>query len=195
MWGTRSMIRPRRSVARRRSIFTTMAYWKVAAIHARMVARSGIEGAGAVLGGGQPTTPALIQLEMQRVMPVLERSEQIGDVRVIHRLAGIVGHEVLFAHIGDVVTLLVLGQQVIERLFLRGTAVFGYRGIPFLGIRELRVNVKDNTAERVFLVTDHLAQVIFRACFNHNDCAPITYTRRCKTGLSNHRLKHGGNSL
>ncbi|EAQ26250.1 hypothetical protein ROS217_13776 [Roseovarius sp. 217] len=105
-------------------------------------------------------------------MPILERPEEIGNVRVIHRFARIIGHEVLFAHIGHIVALLVFRQQVIERLFLGRAAVLGNRGIPFLGIRELRIDIKDYPAKRVLLVTDHLAQMIFCTCSNHIAFAP-----------------------
>ena len=50
------------------------------------------------------------------------------------RLSAVVGQEVLFGDIGDVRILLVLGQQVVERLVLARTALLGDRGVPFLGI-------------------------------------------------------------
>ncbi|EDM70609.1 hypothetical protein RAZWK3B_05672 [Roseobacter sp. AzwK-3b] len=105
-------------------------------------------------------------------MTVLERSEQIRNIGMIHRLPGIIRHQVLLRDIGHVIALLVLGQQMVERLLARRTAVLGDGVIPFLGIREFGIDIKNHPAERVFLVPDHLAQRIFSACFHHHIVAP-----------------------
>lgn len=101
---------------------------------------------------------------MERVRSIRERAEHVGYIRVVHRLTRIVRNQVLLGYISDVIALIVFGEQMVVRLFLARTAVFGNGLIPFFGIGELRVNVKDDTAERVFLMTDNLSQMIFCAC-------------------------------
>lgn len=105
---------------------------------------------------------------MKRVLPVLKRAEEIADIRMIDRLARVVRNQILLGHISHVIALIVLGQQVIERLFFRRTAVLRDRVIPFLGICELWVYVKHHTPERVFAVSDDLPQVIFCTRRIHN---------------------------
>ncbi len=58
-------------------------------------------------------------------MPIFEGSEQVAQVRVVHRLARGVGHEVLLGHVGHVGALLVLGEEVVEGLVAAGAAVLG----------------------------------------------------------------------
>ena len=91
-------------------------------------------------------------MEMERVLPVFERPEEIGNVGMFHRHARVIGDQILFAHIGDIVALIILGEQMIEGLIPGRAAVFGNGIIPFLGVRELRVDIKDNTAKGMFLV-------------------------------------------
>ena len=89
------------------------------------------------------------------------------EVGVIDRLAGLVRNEVLLGHVGHVIALLVLGQEVVERLVLRRAAVLGDRAIPFLGVREHGVHVEHHPPKGVLAVADHLPEVIFRARLQH----------------------------
>ena len=86
---------------------------------------------------------------------------------MLDRLARGVGHQVLLGNIGDVIIFVILRQQVIEGLILLRPAAFGDRQIPFLGIREDRVDVKDHAPERLVPVPDDLANGVFRACGLH----------------------------
>ena len=83
------------------------------------------------------------------------------------RFARFVGQQVLLRHIGDVIALVVLGQQVIEGLLLRWTRLFGDGVIPFLGIGKARIDIEDHTPERVLPMPDHLSDVIFRPRGKH----------------------------
>jgi hypothetical protein len=56
---------------------------------------------------------------------------------------------------------------VVERLFL-GRAAFLRQGfVPFLGVRELGINIEDDPAKRVLAVPDDLSDMIFGACHRH----------------------------
>ena len=62
-------------------------------------------------------------------MPSLQILEQLGHLRMAQRLVGRVGHEVLLRHIGDVLGVGVLGEQMIEGLVLVGPDVLaGWSG-------------------------------------------------------------------
>ncbi|EAP82256.1 hypothetical protein NAS141_10961 [Sulfitobacter sp. NAS-14.1] len=109
---------------------------------------------------------------MQRIGPIGERTEEIGDIGMVHRFARVIGHEVLLGHIGHVIALFVFGQQVIIGLVFLGAAVFRNSLIPFFGIGKFGVHVKNHPSEGMFFVPDDLAQVVFRARSYHNIGAP-----------------------
>ena len=83
---------------------------------------------------------------------------------MIDRLARVIRDEVLFADIGDVIALIVFGEQVVEGLLPPRTAVLGDGVIPLLGVGEFGVHVEDHPPEGMFLVTDHLTQGVFGVC-------------------------------
>ncbi len=91
------------------------------------------------------------------VVAALQFLEELRHLRVRHRLAGIVGQQVLFGHVGDIGRLRILGQQMVERLVTARPDLFGDRGQPLLGVGEHRVDVEDDAAERVDPVLHHLA--------------------------------------
>jgi hypothetical protein len=74
--------------------------------------------------------------------------EELGDLGMAHRAAGIIDQQVLLRDIGDVFGFLVLREQVIERLVLLGPDFLRDRLPPFLGVVERRINVENDTAER-----------------------------------------------
>ena len=69
------------------------------------------------------------------VHAVLELGEHFADLRMLDRIAGI-DHQVLLGHVGDVIRVLVLGEQMIERLVLARPDLLGDRLVPLLGIAE-----------------------------------------------------------
>ena len=111
-------------------------------------------------------------------MPILKIAEEIRQVRVANRLARIIGHEVLFRHIGDVVGLIVFGQQVVERLFLARARLFRNGIVTFLSISKLRNYIKNDPSEGVLSVLYHLAQMVFCAGFEHNLLLLLAQQRR-----------------
>ncbi len=87
---------------------------------------------------------------------------------MFNRLARVVGDEVLFRHIGHVVTLIVLRQKMVERLILGRTAVLRDGLIPLLGIGKLRIDIENNPAKRVLPVANDMSQRVFRTLSKHN---------------------------
>ena len=92
----------------------------------------------------------LVRLQEEgAVAAVLVLAEQLVDLRVAQRLPGLVGQEVLLRHVGDVLGVGVLGEQVIVGLVLVGADLLGDRQPPLLGVVELRIDVEHDAAERV----------------------------------------------
>ena len=56
---------------------------------------------------------------------------------------------------------LVLGEQVVKRLVLAGPDFLGDGVVPFIGVGELRINVKNNAPERKNPVPDDLPDLEF----------------------------------
>ena len=90
------------------------------------------------------------------VVAALHFLEEMRHLRVRHRLAGLVGQQVLLRDIGDVGGLRVLGQQVIEWLVAARTDLLGDRRQPLLGVGEHRIDVEDHAAEWINSVLHHL---------------------------------------
>ncbi len=87
--------------------------------------------------------------------------EDFGDLRMAHRLAALVGQQVLLRDIGDVFGLVVFGEQMIERLILVRPHFGRDRLVPFLGIVEHRIDIEHDAAKRIEAVPDDLADLIF----------------------------------
>jgi hypothetical protein len=87
--------------------------------------------------------------------------ENLGDLRVPDRFAGIVRQEILLGDVGDVFGFRILGEQMIERLILVGPVLLGDRQPPFLGIVEDRIDIEDHAPERKDPVTDDLSDLKF----------------------------------
>lgn len=105
---------------------------------------------------------------MHRVVAIVEVTEKLWQIRVIHRFTGIVSHEVLLGNIRYIIALIVLRQKMVKWLFFLRPTVFRDGFVPLVRIREHCVNIKDNTAKRMLAVTDNLAQCVFRTRFEHN---------------------------
>ena len=71
-------------------------------------------------------------------------------------LLGIV-HQILLADIGDIAALRIFREQMIKRLILFGSDMFGYRLIPFFAICKNGVDIKDHTAKIKDAVAHHFA--------------------------------------
>jgi len=77
-----------------------------------------------------------------------------------HRFAALIRQKILLGDIGDVFGVVVLGEQMIERLILVRTHVGRDRLVPFLGIVENRIDIEYDAAERVEAVPDDLADLV-----------------------------------
>ena len=66
---------------------------------------------------------------------------------MIDRLLALVLDQVLLADVGDVALLGILREQMVEGLVLRRTDRLGDGLIPFIAVREDRVDVEDHPAE------------------------------------------------
>src|SRR5271156_1509904 len=87
--------------------------------------------------------------------------------RVARGLARFVGQQVLLRDISDVLTLRVLGVEVVKRLILRGTHLGRDRPPPFLRIGEGRIDIVDHAAKGIDAVLDDLADGEFRGARLH----------------------------
>ncbi len=78
-----------------------------------------------------------------------------------HRLIGIIDEKILFRDIGDILGIVIFSEQMIEGLVLARPDVLGDGEVPFLGIRECRIDIENHTPEREQAVLDHLANSEF----------------------------------
>lgn len=83
----------------------------------------------------------------QRITAVLEAVEQAGDRRVFDRLVTVVGQQILLAYIGDVAGFRVFREQMVKWLVPARAYGLGNRFVPFLGIGEDRIDVKNDAAK------------------------------------------------
>lgn len=114
-----------------------------------------------------------VQLKLKRVVAILEITEQIGQIGVVHRLTGLIRQKVLLRHVSHVIALIIFSQQVVKRLVL-GRAAFLWNGIiPCLCVGKHCIHVKDNTTERVLPMSDHLTDMIFGLCLQHSVATPV----------------------
>ena len=94
-------------------------------------------------------------------MPSFSSANTSRDLRMLDRIARIVDHQILLGDVGDVIRVLVLGEQMIEGLILGRPDLLGDRLVPLLGVAELRIDVENHAAERKHPMPDHLAQAEF----------------------------------
>jgi hypothetical protein len=108
--------------------------------------------------------------------------ENFVDLRMANGIAGGVGHEILLRDIGDIFGVGVFGEEMIERLVLARPDFRRNRLPPFLGIREDRVDVVDNSPEGIFPVFDDLTNGEFRDMVFHARTPPLQATRTGRRG-------------
>jgi hypothetical protein len=76
---------------------------------------------------------------------------------MIDRIADLVVQQILLADISDVGAFRILGEQVIEGLVLGRPDILRDRLIPFVAVREHRIDVEDHAPEIEHPVLHHLA--------------------------------------
>ena len=91
------------------------------------------------------------------VAPGLELLEILVHVRVRNRARDRIADQVLLADIGNVVAVLALGEQVVERLVAIGPDVFWDRLVPSVAIGEDGVDIEDHAAKIGHPVFHHIA--------------------------------------
>lgn len=114
----------------------------------------------------------LVHLEMQRILAVFKIAKQVRQIRVIDWLARVIGQEILLGDIGDVVAFVVFREQMIERLVLARARLLGNGIVPFLRVRKLGVDIKNNPTKGVPFVSDHLSQREFGLRLKHIIASP-----------------------
>ena len=108
----------------------------------------------------RPVPPRSVQRRIARTIAArFVLDEDLGDLRMPDRLAGIVRQQVLLGDIGDVFGFRVLREQMVERLVLVRTHVLGDRQPPFLGVVEFRIDIEDHAPERENPVANDLADL------------------------------------
>ena len=103
-----------------------------------------------------------------------------------HRFTIIFGKEVLLRDISDILRFFILREQMIERLILARSHVFGDRQPPFLCVCEDRVDVENYAAEREQSVFYHLSDLkfCFAAMFFHDSLSSPTLNLLTRLALS-----------
>ena len=76
---------------------------------------------------------------------------------MVYRSVFGIGQQVLLADIGDIAALGIFREQMIKGLFLGWPNAFGDRLIPFLAIREDRIDIENDTAEIKDAMAHHFA--------------------------------------
>jgi hypothetical protein len=94
----------------------------------------------------------------QAVPAVLEPIEHLRHLRMFHRATKRVRNEVLLAHISDVGAILILGEKMVEGLLPIRADAFGNGGVPFLAVRENRIDIEHHAAKIEDAVAHHFAQ-------------------------------------
>src|SRR5690606_14070708 len=97
------------------------------------------------------------QAAAQPVAAAEEVLEQLRHARVVDRAALAVVEQVLLADVGDVGRVLVLSEQVVERLIAARAHLLGDGLVPFLAVGEDRVDVEHDAAEVEQLVAYDVA--------------------------------------
>ena len=111
----------------------------------------------------------LVQRRVARTIGAgLVLDENLGDLRMADRFAGIVGQQILLGDVGDVFGLRIFREQVIEGLVLVRPHLFRNRQPPLLGVVEFGIDVEDHAPEGKHPVADDLPDLEFGGTrFNH----------------------------
>lgn len=96
------------------------------------------------------------------VAALVVADENLGDLWVPERLAGVVWQQVLLRDVGDVFRLGILGEQMIIGLVLVRAHFLRDRLVPLLGVAEERIDIEHDAPERIDPVPHDLANGVFR---------------------------------
>ena len=101
------------------------------------------------------------------IAAVLRPGEHFFDLGMAHGVAGGIGQQILLRDISHIFRLGVFSKKMIKRLILARPDFFGNGEPPFFCIREYRVDIVNDPAERIFTVADDLADSEFRVSWLH----------------------------
>src|SRR5262245_37102632 len=93
------------------------------------------------------------------VPPVFVLLENLGHIRVADWRTGRIEKKILFGHIGDVFSLRIFCEQMIEGLVLARTDLRRDCLPPLLGIAENRIDIEDHAPERIDAVFHHITDL------------------------------------
>ena len=119
-----------------------------------------------VAGAGPTRRSASVSVGVtaaQDVAAVFKAREKRRDFGMSNRCSRVVKHQVLLGNIGDIGRLIVFSEQVVIRLVLGGTHLFGNRLPPFLGIGEDGIDIIDHAPERVVPVVHDIPDLELRS--------------------------------
>ncbi|VTZ60482.1 hypothetical protein EMEDMD4_160063 [Sinorhizobium medicae] len=134
--------------------------------------------------------PAIALMLIDRlglIVPGIGPFEQGVYLGVADRPVALVGNEILFRYIGDVLAFFVFCEQMIEGLVLFGPDLLRNRIPPFIGVRIFRVDVEDDAAEREHPMANHLSDLKFGVSLFHDATHPF----RQLSGLSHMEHQEG----
>ena len=99
---------------------------------------------------------------------VVAADEHFVDLRIAsHRLAGVVGQQVLLGDVGDILGFGVFREEMVEGLVFRRAHVGGNLAPPFFRVGEHWVDVENDASKRINAVLDHLANAEFGNARDH----------------------------
>lgn len=91
---------------------------------------------------------------------------------MIYRPAFSVRNQICLAHIGDIARVVVLGEQVVERLITFGPQIFRDRFVPFFAICKDGVDIEDHSTKIVKAVPYNLTNTKTAAYLaGRNNCS------------------------
>lgn len=90
------------------------------------------------------------------VAAIFKLAEQLRNGRMIDGAAFRIGQQIALTDIGDIAFILILREEMIERLVAHRADVFWNGLIPLLAIGEDRVDIENNAAEIEQPVPDHI---------------------------------------
>ena len=82
------------------------------------------------------------------VLLCVEAFEIFMDLGMAHRRSRHINEQILLGHISHIFRVIILGEQMIERLVTARAGIFRNRTPPFLGVAENRINIEDYATER-----------------------------------------------
>lgn len=109
------------------------------------------------------------------ISPAVKRLEQLVNLRMVNGPILSVTNQVLLTDIGDIRAVVILGEQVVERLIAARPQVFRDRLVPLLAIGEDRVDVEHDAAK--------IVEPVANDCSNAEAGADMTGGINCASGL------------